>query len=312
MGLRDLDDRLVPALATRLRALLDRVGGGREAAVGSVARLVEPGRPGPLRRLDDRFASRGPLALLRDVPQLGVLMVSAVFLTGAGVALARSGPESVQARQEQAVEQSLPLTLGPAPGTEIVPFFAQSRDRAVALSRRAPEDRYLSLVSLVDEVTPDGAADLLKDSRLTVRRAYVRAPVKGPGPEVLEVELSQEIVPGLTALFAETARRKADEQREFLMLAASIPDGTDAQFKAEYEQAARTAGQEAAAYRTPCACVIALVVEGSAKELAELPALPAVRGVELAPRGAALEALDITPLPPESTGVVPEPTKPGS
>lgn len=87
--LRDLDARVVPRLALALRSLLDAVRNGpaRTHGDGSAPRR------GALRRLDDRFATVGPLAVLRDVPQLGVVVVLAVLLTGAGVVLARSDPD---------------------------------------------------------------------------------------------------------------------------------------------------------------------------------------------------------------------------
>ena len=74
--------------------------------------------------------------------------------------------------------------------------------------------------------------------------------------------------------------------------------------RASYEQAAGTAAREAAAFTADCACVLALLVEGTAAELAELPALPVVRGVELAPRGTSADAVEVRPLAPGVTGTV--------
>jgi hypothetical protein len=54
--------------------------------------------------------------------------------------------------------------------------------------------------------------------------------------------------------------------------------------------------------------VFALVVEAGAGELAELPALPVVRGVEVAPRSAELSSLDVRPLSPTEQGVVGPPS----
>ena len=82
--------------------------------------------------------------------------------------------------------------------------------------------------------------------------------------------------------------------------AAAAPDGD----RASYEESAATAGREAAAFAGDCACVLALLVEGTAAELAELPALTVVRGVELAPRGTPLDAVELRPLAPGATGVV--------
>lgn len=300
-ALRRLDERVVPRLARALRCLLDGVGERRRRAGRA---LVTPAHRGPLRRLDDRFASAGPLALLRDVPQLGVLLVAAVVLTGAGVALARNSPGSIAQRERAAAERALPLDLGAPVGADVDAHLSSARARVVALSDRTPDEPFLALVSLRDELTPAQSAQLVAGSRLQVRRAYVRAPVGGSA-EVLLVETPGEVRRDLTALFAATATRRAAEQRELLALAASITGGSGSERTSRQrdEADARTRGQEAAAYRTTCGCVLALVVEGAARDLAELLALPAVRGLEVARRGAELSALQVDPLPPETTGV---------
>lgn len=313
MGLRDLDARLVPRMAAALRGFLDdaeqRREAAREAARTRAQALVAAPSKGLLGRLDDRYASRGPLKLMCDVPQLGVLVVAAVFLAGTGAALALSGPEQVRERQQAEQEAELPLTLGPAVGVDIDAHFAAARERAVALSRDDPDAAYLALVSLNKGLTPEETGELLQESGLQVRRAYLRAPVSGD-PEQIVFQTPSDIVTGLEQVFSEIAARKAKEQQDLLGTARTITAGTpeEAEFRRLYEADARIAGQEAAAYRTACACVFALVVEADAAELAELPALPVVRGVEVAPRGAELSALDIAPLSPTAKGVVPPPS----
>lgn len=309
MSLKDLDARLVPRLAVALRTFLDGAAARREAARTAarqaVQALVKAPARGVLGRLDDRYASSGPLKLLRDVPQLGLLLVAAVFLAGAGAALALSGPEQVRERQRAEQEAELPMTLGPGVGDDIDAHFAAARERAVDLSRRDPDENHLALVSLNKGLTPEETGELLQESGLEVRRAYLRAPVPGE-PEEIAFQTPSDIVTGLQQIFSEIAARKAKEQQELLGTARTIESGTPEEeaFRRLYEADARTAGQEAAAYRTGCACVFALVVEASAGELAELPALPVVRGVEVAPRGAQLSALDIRPVSPAEQGVV--------
>jgi len=127
--LRDLDAELVPRLAAALRSLLDGVR--RRVDVGRAVAAPSGGRA--LRRLDDRYASTGPLALLRDVPQLGLLLVAAVFLAGAGVALARSSPDRATDRQQAAGEQALPPELGPPVGADVDDHFETARARVLAL-----------------------------------------------------------------------------------------------------------------------------------------------------------------------------------
>ena len=305
MRLRDLDARVVPRAAGQLRETLD---GARRPA----GRDPESSR---LRRLDERFLSLGALSLLREFPQLGLLLIGAVFLSATTVVFVRGGPDGrPSSAQEQAGADGLDLALGPPVGSGIEEHFAAARERAAAAAAQDPEDRFLALVSLSRGLAPAEAEQLATQNGLTVRRAYLRAPVTIGLAEVLPVEVSGDLLPALTAVFEQTAQRKTEEQREFAALASSIDPANpaDAEFRAAYDADAQAAGEEAAAYRTPCACLFALVVEGQAAGLVELAAVPGVRGVELARRGADLTALDVLPLFPEVTGVVPAPTPRGS
>jgi hypothetical protein len=101
------------------------------------------------RDLDDRFASSGPLGLVRDVPQLGVLLVVTVVL--AGVLVARSSDEAQSARQRGNAGSA---ALGPAVGASIDEHFSTARERAVAVAATDPEARFTALVSLSDGRTP--------------------------------------------------------------------------------------------------------------------------------------------------------------
>jgi hypothetical protein len=254
--------------------------------------------------LDDRFASSGPLGLVRDVPQLGLLLVVTVFL--AGVLVARSSDEAQSTRQRGDAD---PAALGPAVGASIDEHFSTARERAVGVAATDPETRFTALVSLSDERTPAQVQQLLAASDLTARRIYLRAPDSGELPEVVAVEAPGDVVAAARPVYEQTARRKLEEQREFESLASSIEPVTEeeAGFKTFYEAAARSAGAEAAAYGSGCSCVFAVVVAGPAGRLAELTGSPGVRGVEFAARGARLSMLDVFPLPPDATGVVEAP-----
>jgi len=297
--LRELDAKVVPQAAGRLRRTLD---GARRPG------LLDPSQSSRLRRLDERFLSLGPLSLLREFPQLGYLLIGAVFLSGTAVVFVRGGFDGRPGSAEgQAAAGG--LSLGPPVGSSIEEHFAAARERAVAAARQDPDGRFLALLSLSRPVTPAETEQLATQNGLTVRRVYLRAPVTTGLAEVLPVEVPGDLLPALTAVFEQTAQRKSEEQREFASLASSIEptSAADAEFRAAYEADAQAAGEEATAYRTLCACLFALVVEGEAAGLVELAALPPVRGVELARRGAELTALDILPLFPEVTGVVPAP-----
>ena len=112
MKLDDLDERWVPRLAVRLRAVVDNAGVRRERLAARLrnarASVLEPGPDSPLRGLDERYAMHGPLALLRDVPQLGLLLVAAVFLTGSVVALERAGDRQRSSAEQASTDPEIP------------------------------------------------------------------------------------------------------------------------------------------------------------------------------------------------------------
>jgi hypothetical protein len=297
MKLGDLDSKLVPRAAARLRDLLDRTGGRRSKLTGA---LLEPGPSSPLRQLDDRYAARGPLALLRDVPQLGLLLIAAVFLAGAGVVLARSGGDQRGADARQQIEDSTPTMLGPEVGASIDAYVAAARQRAVLVSQTSPGTTYTAYVSFARYLTPQQAKDVL--GAVQVDKVLVHA--KLPSADLLPTQVD-DLVPDMKRLYRDLVKRKTQEAREFAKLAASITGNTtdEQQFKAFYVAAAKQATREAKLYRTDCACLIGALVRATAGELAALPASSAVRAVELAGRGAD-PSIVIRPLAPEQTGTV--------
>lgn len=310
MRLDDLDDRLLPRLAARLRALVDGAASRRRRGTAAVRRttraVLDPAGQGPLRRLDDRFARRGPLALLRDVPQLGLLLVAAVFLAGAGVALYQSDANSRTDTVRRQVETALPTTLGPAPGANIAAYVAGTRQRAAALSQGAPDRVYTALVSFSRYLTADQTRLLL--GQLEV--AKVLAHVQLPNAEVLPIPVTSALAADVRTTFAAVSTRKIRDRKEFLGLAATITSTAkeEAQFRAFYLDAARTAGKEAAAYATDCACLFAALVRGKARELAALPALSGVRAVDFG--GGNDDTLQLQPLLPEQKVTVTRPATP--
>jgi hypothetical protein len=308
--LDDLDARLVPRLAAGLRSAVDRAGDWRGRVAGSVRRtttaLLDPALTAPLRRLDDRYAARGPLALLRDVPQLGVLLIAAVFLAGSGVALQRSGSAHRAAGAQQLVDAAIPTTLGPAPGTKVAFYLDATRKRAVLISRTAPDHTYAALVSFSRYLTPEQTRLLLGDLEVTKVLAHVRL----PNAEVLPIPVTTTLVPDLDVAFAAISKRKVRDRKEFVNLAATITGATkeERQFRAFYTDAAATAGREAAAYGSGCACVFAALVRGKARDLAALPALSGVRAVDIG--AGADDTLQLQPLLPEQTVTVTRPATP--
>jgi hypothetical protein len=306
--LDDLDERFVPRMAARLRDLLDgaadRRASTRQKVSGVTGSLLEPDPRSPLRRLDDRYASSGPLALLRDVPQLGLLLVSAVFLAGAGVALARSGDQQRAETAQQQIDSTTPTALGPEVGARIDTYVATARKRAVLASQSTPDGEYTALVSFAKYLTPQQARLTLGE--LDVTKVLLHA--KLPSADVLPVAVD-DLVPDAQKVFADVVKRKGQDAAEFSKLAGSIvaQSKEEEQFKAFYLAAPTPNPPAAPPYKGNCACIIAALVRGKARELAALASVPGVRAVELGGRGDDDdddETLLLRPLAPEQTGIV--------
>lgn len=312
MRLDDLDARYLPGLAGRLRALVDAAAARRGQAATAVRRstrgLLHPAPDAPLRRLDDRFAARGPLALLRDVPQLGLLLVGAVLVAGSGVALQRSGTQRQAASTRQLVDATIPTTLGPAPGTKVAAYLAATRRRAVLVSQAAPDHTYTALVSFIRYLTPEQSQLLLGELEVKKVLAHIRL----PEAEVLPIPVTSGLVSDVRVTFTAVSKRKVRDRKEFLNLASSISGATkeERQFRAFYTAAAATAGKEAAAYAGTCPCLFAALVRGKARDLAALPALSGVRAVDIG--GGDDDTLQVLPLLPEQTVTVTRPATPAN
>lgn len=305
--LRTADERWVPRLAVRLRTFVDdaaeRRDRSRAAVRGLAVKVTDPSASGPLSRLDDRLATRGPLALLRDVPQLGVLLVAAVFLAGSGVALERSGSERRAADARARAVADIPTTLGPAPGTSVAAYLLATRKRAVMISQQSPDGLYTALVSFNSYLTPSQAKLLLGE--LEVHKVIAHAHINGA--EVVPIPVTTDFTQDVSTMFEAIAKRKLRDRKEFVSLGTSITGTTkeDLQFKAFYADAARTAAREAAAYGRDCACLVGALVRGKARELAALPSLAGIRAVDIG--GGDDDTLQLQPLLPEQTKTVTRP-----
>jgi hypothetical protein len=300
--LRQADDRLLPRAAATLRTTVDAAGDRRRRMRRRVRHAGSAlfGERGPLRRLDDRYASSGILALMREVPQLGLLLVAAVFVTGAGVALARSGDDQRAASAQGQIDASTPTALGPDVGSSIDAYIVQARKRAAIVSQGSPDGVYTAFVSFSTYLTPQRAQLALGE--LEVTKVILHAHL--PTADVLPVSVEQ-MVPDVKKISQDVVRRKLQDATEFEKLARSITPKSkeEKQFQTFYFAAAKQARQEANVYRGDCACVIGVLVRGQARELAALPAIAGVRVVEFGGRQDD-DTLLLRPLDPDQTGIV--------
>ncbi|HWG93230.1 MAG TPA: hypothetical protein VNU66_03250 [Mycobacteriales bacterium] len=308
--LAELDRRLVPSLARRLRTAVDGGARARRAVVATTTRTARQGASAlgtGLDRLDARLASRGPLALLREVPQLALLLVAAVFVSGslAAVRLTEPAPRSPGPAAGDRVLRT--ATLGVPPGTDVDEHLAGAREVVEALADRAPDTRYLALVSLTRHLPVADVPRLAEG--VDVVRAYLRAP-DVEGAETIEVPLSGVTLSAvLPALCTATSGRKASDAESLRTLAGTIEVVTTEEQlqKDDFLAEADRAAAEAAAFGDDCATVFALVVQGDGASLSGLLGRDGVRGVEAAPVGVELLDLEVLPLLPATTGPAPEP-----
>lgn len=313
-ALDDLDARLLPRAAARLGRLAHDLRARRERA-----RQARPAGLRGLRSLDDRYARTGPLALVRDVPQIGFVVIAAVFLAGTGTAVSREA-----ARNRRADQQTLqvPATqptalpgeqegqgdtaLGPEVGGTVKDYLAQADAglrAAAAGSSRAPRTALVSFSSYLSQAQAEKA---LAGDR--VLRVYLRAPAGGKDAAQLPVDVRGDLATTLAAAYAKarTGRLAAQKAYQGYVDSLQVVTKEDQAFKDLYAAFARSTGLEAQAYGSGCACVYAAVVSAAPKDLVALRARSGVRGVEVAAKGLGLAAVQLLPLLPEVKGVVPQ------
>lgn len=170
------------------------------------------------------------------------------------------------------------VRLGPESGEPVADYLAR-----LPQTLPAPGSRALALVQFDTSLTTADAATLA-DS-LPVQQAVFRLPI----PRV-QTALRFEPVPAGAPLepALDTARQRAGYLAE---VDAARLSGRQA----------AVARAEAAGYAQPCACVIALVVEGDRSSMERLAATPGVRALDAAPVGVTAPELALAPLLPEQT-----------
>lgn len=300
----------------------------------SVAPATGPrGRlPGRLRRLDDAGARGrlgGPLALLRDLPQLGLLVVALIVVAGGARVATRHRAASRQAAATQRDTLVPPTTtavptapapatvapvLGPDAGTDVASYLAARGAAAQALGRTLPGEQLLAVVSFTTLQRPSGVGAVVGGLAVDAALVHVPVSVRGaPRPT------ASGVVRGVPGLDEEALRRvlarqatalevdAADDQRQG---ETTQPVNADIQAQVQdfFDEAAG-AREQAAALRDDGACVYAVLVGGSAAELAAVALRPGVRLVDPA-TGPGLAPADAQPrgLLPTDTATVSAPT----
>ena len=306
MRLEDLDDRHLPAAAARVRGWLDRA----EARRDRVEALVRSWDPPTL---DARYGGRRPFQLLAR-PGIGLVVAGAVLMAGIGVAVVRegngSGSRSGGSATELVPQGDLPRgsLLGPQVGDNTRSYVRDATEQLVDAVRDAPNAPRVALVSLSDYRTPEQARALL--SGFTVNRAFLRAKAAGKEAAALPVDVRGDLLSALRTAYTATAKSRAAARKSYQGYVDTLkPDSTqDRAFRDLYAAFAHASEIESQQYGHDCACVYGVLVTASPTLLLSLNARPGVRAVELAGPGLSVLQVQVMPLLPEITGVVPRPS----
>lgn len=300
--LRDLDDRLLPSAATRLRAGVDALEARRDQA----RQLAEGLRPS---ELDTRFADVRLVTRLRAQPYLAGLAALALLVAGLGAAAVvdRERLPAVGSAPVDVGERPGPDVLGPAAGDQTGRYEQDATAGLVRAVQGDPASPRVALVSLAAYRTPAETAALL--SGFTVDRVFLRARAAGAEAAALPVDVQGKLLLALERAYADTARNRRAAALSYQGYVDTL-NGTseeEAGYRALYAAFARSSRIEAREYGAGCACVFAMLVTASPAQLLTLRARPGVRAVEVAEPGLTAGLVQVQPLLPEVVGVVPRP-----
>lgn len=294
-----LDDRYVPVLAARARTWAERTFAALQGARLRREQLAHT-RPA---ELDARFADNSLLKAVREIPQLGFVIVAAVFLAGTTTALLSQQPSASRGTDRPAFEQPVPeagIRLGPDIGETTTGYEASALQDLERLAATAPTDTRLALVTFSGYRSPGQVEALLTSYH--VRRVYLRAKAGGPNAVQLPYEIRGELGGSLRKAYADVALSRLAVRRSYLAYVATTTD--DKAYQDDYAAFAESTGREVVAYQHNCACIFTAVVEAPARDLLALRGHAEVRAVQAAGKGLAIAALIVQPLLPETTGLV--------
>lgn len=176
--------------------------------------------------------------------------------------------------------------LGPDSG-ELVSAYLQRSARS--LRGGSTGEELWALLAPTQELTPVEAAQLTSGVRTS--RVLLRVPVPRVQTALVALEVADQRGPAdLGAELTDSARRAAGRAQEL----AAVSTGRQA----------AVAALSAARLAAGCACVVGLVLRGTAQQLSTVAGRAGVRSVQAAPAGTSYGGLAVTPLLPEQTATV--------
>ncbi|MDX6286786.1 MAG: hypothetical protein QOG53_2271 [Frankiales bacterium] len=309
--LRSIDRAIVPRLAT----LVERIQRGMR----DLGPTVDRGRGGPRatsQRLDGRYARRGALALVRDVPQVGLAALTLLLVVAAVTVAARSGSPTNNdsgGLDLPTVSGVSALTVGPIAGG-VADYLAGARADLLARAQQAPHDPTFAIADFDRPLTPEDAARAVpgvevKQIFLRIRAASATQYFPSTNVDfvsgVLKSPLQVSGLPdGARTVYEGVAAALLQQAKDSEQFVASInllptPTADDLEQKAAQSTDARRFRAWSGALRTHCACIYAVVIRAEAQTLANIANSGKVRVVDAALTGIPYDRLKWVPLSPD-------------
>ncbi|SCG63431.1 hypothetical protein [Micromonospora inositola] len=199
--------------------------------------------------------------------------------------------------------------VGVAAGDPVPAYLRAAADELARLTdATGPASGTYALVSFSAYLTPQRVAATLGGA--PVSAAVARVPLPGWQTEIVRIA-ALRVPEDLVAGMAEVAARKDGEAADYRARAAAPAASADAELRRLYDTGARVSAEEAAAYRSGCACVYAAVIRATSDALRGLAARPGVRAVDPAPEVSRLDRTVFTPPLPEQRDVARPPADAG-
>jgi hypothetical protein len=197
------------------------------------------------------------------------------------------------------------VRVGVVDGQSVPGYLRASGGELRALTKVTPNARVWALVSLDAYLSPGQTTAEL--GGVAVAQVYARAPLAGPMTQVVRIpvyRMPDDVLAGMAGAAAGRDRERADYQQ----LSAGLTGGDprQARLRQAYDSAARTAADEATAYRRGCSCVFAAVIRASPAVLADVARHAGVRAVDPAPEVRRLDRTEFRPPLPEQQVAAPE------
>ena len=303
--LKDIDEKYVPRMAEALDRVARRFP-QPPPATGPLPVILR------LRRWDDRWTTAGPLALLRDIPQLGaVLLAVLVLVSGATV---RSRVEAQRAAEQRAGAgdpgpSATPVdgggaphegVLGPQLGMQVATYLDETRKKLVTVAPRNPDAVGVAVVSFRDYKTPEEVVRLV--GPVQIRQVFYRAAGLKVNQATAQSAPVEDVVADSKRAFRARARTLETEAANNRSLAATIEN--DPAQKREHERDAALWEYEARILKGECQCVYSVVVRGRMRLLLDMANIASVRAVDISDADAKIEDFTFTGLLPEERDVV--------